>query len=450
MGFGAPAILEAVTGEVITAERMQRFVTKANWVASNQAFGLSPFRVVNSLAEGTGVLAGRGWYIRHKYNRFHIRIDVPLIAADAFWDLRVNSVVVAGGNNAEGMTSFNGTKTLSGLTIGAIYAVEFRWHHPSGGSSVANIVWLYQSLAPTSWTLPGTSGTPTAANYNTYMNNLAELEQSVEVSRPPFHAVIQSEIEWFFQGESEIEIGRWNQHHLSNTLAAAIEVEAIGPDGLNDDPHEIRLYVDDTLVAHRETSAADGGNERWEGTIDLTSFGFSEGDKYMIHATLQQQNVSTNLSPEASARGWVYYALEIDGNPPASYVPPGAWEPCDDWQGSSGDPNVAQLNTALTDLNSRVPGHPNYATPAEPGGVFAQRRRDFLYYRGTAVLAWADTIGGLPIIDPTQGQSTTLPYSEDGASFPLGDIPIGSIYLVTVDGSIPEGQTLDYAIEDDL
>jgi hypothetical protein len=489
--IGWAPMLTRVTGEVVTAESLNRYAQNCAWLASQKSFGLAPFRTVRLAGDGTA----RFWF-QHSGPTFHYRINVVGLDGGA-WGIAVNGVTVKAASTDTGVrTTFGGGAnetpvTLTGLTVGSAYEVQVIIGG-TGGSSDVRIEVLYTTGVPAGYTwtaLPTVTNSTvlTAANLDILRTDLEFLRASLDVPRNLCQGVIHQEepyndwtpgdsTEWragyhyAIHGDTETTFWEGYAYHQSDTVAFAVQ-GWVKTAAIADCEAEVKLYAAGNLVGTL-TVKREGVNATpwawasgysgdvtivWEdpatptgavtvyGVADISAAGLAENDWYRLHVTYEMETGGAGAwdttAPPDRFDVSTWYVLEINGAIPTSFTAPGLWEPCDDWQGNGGGPNLTQITGALTDLYNRIPGWPNICVPQSGAPLFWQRRRRYLRYApfGDVVAYGGDVTSVDATLPPTD---VTLPDANPGY-WDQADVPIGDL-VVLRDG------TTFYAMEVDL
>lgn len=458
---GFSPMLTPVDDELVSRDLVNRLISNTNWCASNLSFGLAPFRIQVRFVDIPEATSGDNLYIRHRGNNLAWRINIvswatgPATVTVFAWDDSESAQEIHSYTAADGTGAKLDSATLSNMTEGNFYRLAVTVIHgvaTTGTTSIA-VEQLHETGNPAGDTWQGVptvtdGGVSAPADWAKYRDNLNYFEGILRGGRTGTHGSLRSgpsEITWVDNNEHTF----WDGYvwHTSDNFEYAFAPTTNWLGGTT----TIRLHYNMTGIA-TATSGTENIEKFVEGTADLSGLGLSGETWYYVHATYQFVN-GIQVSDAMDAKLW--YAHEVDGDPPGSYTPPSLFRYCADVLGSAagGSADLTELNAAQTDLNNRIAGYPNMAARQTAEPVYFRRRRDYLHYADTSILGYGGvgSSAGEVALATAGGTRPVLPevILPSVGVYDLSDIGISELYVVSTDETI-EGGPATFVWEDDL
>lgn len=274
-----------VTGAYLSAAQLNILSDDIEYLRGQQLTpGRNFYRQDNIETVGTGTVTTRGgWSVMHLSNTFRYRIDV---VQGTFSEIRIlanGQQVFQENQNRSNPYTWNGTADITSLNLteGAIYGIAVRLTGTSG-TCIAEVKHLGED-----WTNTGYSGRSTTTFNNNAVLTAAQLNALGTDIKFLYDRSLQPNTGFYsgtnIQSNSSSGApttftlrGGWSLIHVSNTLFYRVKL-------VQGSANEWKIRMGGQIV-HTNNDRVNGAGRNapyeYEGTVDLTSFGFSLGTLY--------------------------------------------------------------------------------------------------------------------------------------------------------------------------
>lgn len=487
------------TGQILTAEAVNRLLANAEYLYALEAFGAPVFRVVNANAENTANAVVWSGYLRyaHRMIKDAIYVDTANVGGTGSYKLQIDTTGAGGWvdvyqrNTIAAATTYydehdiTGSPTWDALTKGSIYKVRILASY----CKLEILRVFTDTVLPTTksgyvWqSMPNVSNGQvlTAADWNTYRNNLLYLR---DVLAGPWTPVAEE------QDTGAMSAVAWDQHGAAGnrnppqtvvrgTVQHRSKYLATRHGGFPTDTSSLNgQYSRMTFNGYPiGTRSITNGDTKWQGDVETDGWVGGQGaaigsqakkveDRVIDLTTSQNADGTANTNLTGLSRGTWYevrlsrgvksndgqpisgsfnYVFQVQGDPdPTGWNALAPVNHGDDVAGGIGS-KLDLLQANLNTLKARVDSFPSLVSWDVAKNKYFYHRSPILLWQGTNVDLYY-VRARIPVSAGTVQQKVTLGTSPVPAAYDLRalpDLPFGAyLYVVNADFAfevLPDG-----------